>query len=74
MPKFQHLPTVVEAHRMDYGGSLDTPQGRVEWDVDDWMIHGVNGICYPITNDVFQNSYDPIDAEATEYLARVTRR
>lgn len=74
MPRFIHKPTKIEANRMHYSGSMETPQGVVEWDAGDWLIRGVNDTVYPIKHQTFVQSYSPDDDEAEAYLKEARDR
>lgn len=44
-------------------GYIDTLEGRMHVMADDWIITGVNGEKYPCKPDIFEKTYDPVEAE-----------
>jgi hypothetical protein len=40
---------------------LDTLEGNMRADFDDWIITGVNGEMYPCKPNVFEKTYEPIE-------------
>ncbi len=41
---------------------ISTPEGVMRGDVSDWIINGVNGEFYPCKDDIFQKTYEPVEA------------
>ncbi len=40
---------------------IQTLEGEMRADIGDWIIKGVKGEFYPIKNDVFEATYEPVD-------------
>ena len=47
-------------------GMVQTLEGPVYADPGDWIITGVKGEKYPCKPDIFEATYDPVDAEEEE--------
>lgn len=47
-----------------YGGgfAILTLEGEMRADRGDWIIRGVNGEIYPCKPDIFEKTYEPVDA------------
>ncbi len=41
---------------------IETLEGRMEARVGDWVIKGVNGELYPCKPDIFEATYEKVDA------------
>jgi hypothetical protein len=55
------------------GVLIDTLEGQMRADVGDWIIRGVKGELYPCKPDIFEATYDPVDAGASTSPPRLTR-
>lgn len=42
--------------------NIETPEGTMVADLGDWIIKGVNGEFYPCKPDIFEATYDPVEA------------
>lgn len=42
--------------------TIKTLEGEMRADYGDWIIQGVKGELYPIKNDIFLETYEPVDA------------
>lgn len=40
---------------------IETLEGNLFANVGDWIIRGVKGELYPCKNDIFEQTYDPVD-------------
>jgi hypothetical protein len=47
----------------DYTMTIDTPEGKMKAQVDDWIIKGVNGEIYPCKPNIFEKTYEVIQNE-----------
>ena len=47
---------VYEAHII-----IDTLEGAMKADINDWIIKGVNGELYPCKPDIFEKTYEPVE-------------
>ena len=47
----------------DLGGGIEIPtlEGTMRADIGDWIIRGVKDEFYPIKNDIFLVTYDPVE-------------
>ena len=43
------------------GISIKTLEGIMQGGIDDWIIRGVRGELYPCRDDIFKQTYDPVD-------------
>jgi hypothetical protein len=41
---------------------ISTLEGKVRASVEDWIIRGVKGELYPCKPDIFEATYEPVDA------------
>lgn len=42
--------------------TIHTSEGKMRASVGDWIIRGVKGELYPVKNDIFQQTYEAVDA------------
>lgn len=42
--------------------AIDTPEGTMRADLGDWIIRGVQGEFYPCKPDIFEQTYEVVDA------------
>lgn len=43
--------------------TIETLEGNMRADVDDWIIRGVKGEIYPCKPDIFEATYEPAESE-----------
>lgn len=48
--------------RLDYKLKLKTLNGFVEVEKNEWIAKGVRGEFYPIADDIFEESYEKVEA------------
>jgi len=68
MPSFRKKPVVIEAERLDESAVIETLEGDMRGDAGDWLIKGVNGEFYPCKDDIFRQTYEPINKEGVQAL------
>ena len=56
------LYTVRGAHSHGESVFIPTLEGTMRIDKDDWIIRGVKGEFYPIKDEIFRETYEPVDA------------
>ena len=66
MPKFRKRPVVIEAEQTDVRVEIETLEGTMVADPGDWIITGVKGERYPCKPDIFAQTYEPVEPDATE--------
>jgi hypothetical protein len=49
---------VVDENSKDHRLLIDTLEGQMAADVNDWLIRGVNGEIYPCKPEIFEKTYD----------------
>ncbi len=54
-------PAVLAGSPGDTFGYIDTPEGRLRVDPQDWVITGIAGENYPCKPDIFVLLYTPAD-------------
>jgi hypothetical protein len=64
MGMFRKLPVEVRAHRILLPCVIDTLEGSMEAKLGDWLITGVAGEQYPCKDDIFRQTYEPVDDDA----------
>lgn len=63
---FKKKPIPVEAVQIDEEESLDTLEGTMTGQAGDWKVTGPEGEQWFIKKDIFEKTYEPLDAEAKE--------
>lgn len=61
MPRFRKRPVVIEAERTDTALVIDTLEGLMVASPGDWIVTGVKGEKYPVKDEIFQLTYEPVD-------------
>lgn len=61
--KYKKKPVIVEAHQIDTEMIIHTLEGDMRASVGDYIIKGVNGEQYPCKPDIFEKTYEPIEAD-----------
>lgn len=56
--KLGHVTRVLDGLR------ISTLEGEMEAGPDDWIIRGVQGEIYPCKPDIFEATYDPVEARS----------
>jgi hypothetical protein len=59
-----HAPCPISGFRYDHGTQIDhidTLEGAMQVRDEDWIIRGVAGEFYPCRDDIFQQTYEPVD-------------
>lgn len=46
------------------GGFITTPEGVMQYKTGDYIIRGVNGEIYPCQPDIFEKTYEVVDAKS----------
>ncbi len=59
--KFKKRQVVIDAWQTDKELYIDTLEGTMKADPWDWIITGVHGEKYPCKNDIFKETYEPVD-------------
>ena len=70
MANFRRKTLIIDAVRLAHSGTVDTPQGTIDYQAGDWLLTGVDGEQYTVPNKRFLKLYEPADEAATEYLER----
>ena len=63
MPTFRKVPIVVEAYQTKETVYIETLEGIMRADPDDWIVTGIRGEQYPVKPDIFSKLYEPWDPE-----------
>lgn len=63
MAKYRKKPVVIEAYQTDVEVKIPTLEGEMMASPGDWIITGVKGERYPCKPDIFEATYEPVDAE-----------
>lgn len=56
-------PVVIEAERLDERVEIDTREGTIVGEPGDWLITGVEGEVYPCGDQIFRQTYEPVEVE-----------
>lgn len=70
---FKKKPVTIDAIRLSRPIKIQTLEGEMLGNAGDWLITGVKGEQYPCKDDVFRETYEPVDAAACAYLDQVSR-
>ena len=68
MPLFRKKPVVVTAERLAESMVIETLEGDVQASPGDWLIKGVRGEHYPCKDEIFRQTYEPVDKEGVQAL------
>lgn len=49
-------------HTTNTGGVILTLEGEMTFSPGDWIVRGIKGEFYPVRADVFEATYEPVDA------------
>jgi hypothetical protein len=63
---FKKKPIPVEAVQIDEEEEIDTLEGTMTGNAGDWKVKGPEGEEWFIKKDIFEKTYEPLDAEAKE--------
>ena len=69
--KYRKKPVVIEAYQTDKELDIETLEGTMHANVGDYIITGVRGEKYPCKPDIFEQTYEPIDAPTASPWHRV---
>ena len=61
MAKYRKKPVIIEAYQTDKIVFINTLEGTMKANVDDWIITGVKGEKYPCKPDIFMATYELVD-------------
>jgi len=61
--KVRKKPVIVEAFKMDYPFSIETPEGKMWGDKGYYLVKGVKGEFYPCKPDIFEETYEEVDEQ-----------
>lgn len=62
MPKYRKKPVVIEAVQLTNPMTVITLEGEMAGDKGDWLITGVKGEQYFCKDEIFQQTYEAVDA------------
>ena len=60
--KFRKKPVVIDAVRATCDQYITTLEGVMKANAGDWIITGVKGEKYPCKPDIFEATYEPVEA------------
>ena len=66
MAKYVKKPVVIEAYQTDKEMIIRTLEGDMKASVGDYIITGVHGEQYPCKPDIFEETYEPVEANTPE--------
>lgn len=52
--------SLVDGHALVYGCTIETPRGRLNARIGDYVVQGVGGELYPCKADIFQKTYERV--------------
>ena len=61
---FRKKPVTIRACRTRHGETIKTLEGDMVASPGDWIITGIKGERYPCKDDIFRESYEPVNAQA----------
>jgi len=62
MAKYRKKPVVIDAVQTQERVEIVTLEGTMVANPGDWIITGVKGERYPCKPDIFEATYEPVDA------------
>lgn len=63
MAKFRKKPVTIEAIRISRPMAVETLEGTMRGNPGDWLITGVKGEQYFCKDEIFKETYEPVDEE-----------
>jgi len=60
--KFRKKPIVIEAYQTDKEMIIETLEGPLRAALGDWIITGLRGEQYPCKPDIFEKTYELVEA------------
>lgn len=66
--KFRKKPVVIDAVRITEEVEIDTREGTLKGYPGEWLITGIHGEKYPCGDDIFRQTYEAADDQATVAL------
>ena len=72
MKRYRHKETFVRATRVDKPTTVRVNGGKVQLNAGDWIVIGVDGEKYPMTDDAFRNAYVCVEEDMWRHVANVT--
>lgn len=66
---FKKKPIPVTAVKCDKEQTIETEEGPVTASVGSWIVTGPKGEQWPIQDDIFRDTYEPLNDEAKEALS-----
>jgi len=63
MPKFRKKPVVIEAFQTSVGRDIETLEGTMHANPGDWIITGIKGERYPCKDEIFRQTYEPVEKD-----------
>ena len=66
MGHYRKKPVIVEAYQTDTAITIHTLEGDMKGEKGDWIITGVRGEQYPCKPDIFEETYEAVEAVAQE--------
>lgn len=67
-PLFRKKPVTIAARRSTSREEIETLEGYQDVDPGDWIVTGVEGERYPCDDEVFRETYAPVNDRAREEL------
>lgn len=64
MAKFRKKPIIIKATRVKHKTLIRTLEGDMIAQPGDWIITGIKGEKYPCRDEIFRETYEPVDIEA----------
>ena len=69
MAKYVKKPVVIEAYQTDKEMIVHTLSGDVKASVGDYIMTGVHGEQYPCKQDIFEETYEPVEDKPKRSLS-----
>ena len=66
MGQYRKKPVIVEAYQTDTAITIHTLEGDLKGEKGDWIITGLRGEQYPCKPDIFEETYEAVEAVAQE--------
>ena len=67
--QFRKKPLTIDAFQVDQETTIETLEGIMTARPGDWIVRGIKGEQYPVKDEIFRLSYDPItDTDVVEEL------
>lgn len=63
MKPYRKKPVIIHARQLGEAMDIETLEGTMHANTGDWLIRGIKGEYYPVKDNIFQETYEPVEEE-----------